>query len=308
MFKLASTIAASAALTVSLLPMAEAQQACGGFSEGCAVKWVKPPPQSVSTWRAGNYTGVVEGVTGGMAGQKGAASQTVLVDLSSGRLITVHMNQLSAIRCFPEEWRTVPALGRKVKVCHFQGNGVQGDYGVEYIASLRVRLLQEVVLSDGTKASYFASGYDSFGNLSLGQGVNDWASSSVPAKPPSPTPPSPGRTVEVGEIGQAFAQALKVDYPSVVQGTMGQQDYDTVLFDFPGGAFHARARSQLNLVIDLLDANGKALSRSFGPGGFFDMNLPAGRYGLIVRVMNHAGTGSYEITLGSGAGVHYRER
>ena len=38
------------------------------------------------------------------------------------------------------------------------------------------------------------------------------------------------------------------------------------------------------------------------------MNLPAGRYGLIVRVMNHAGTGPYQLALGSGAGVHYRER
>ena len=110
------------------------------------------------------------------------------------------------------------------------------------------------------------------------------------------------------EIGQGYGQALKVGYPSVIQARMGVQDYDTVLFNFAGGPFHAHTSSQLNLVADLLDAQGKMITRAVGGNLQFNQNLPAGTYGIIVRVMNYAGTGPYELVLGSGTGTTYRER
>ena len=111
------------------------------------------------------------------------------------------------------------------------------------------------------------------------------------------------------EVGQGYAQALKVGYPAAIQATMSQGDYDTYLFDFEGGVFHAHSKSGLALVADLLDAEGKFLARAMATGGTFqfDQNLPPGRYGIIIRVMNHAGSGPYELMLGSGAGPRYRE-
>ncbi len=91
---------------------------------------------------------------------------------------------------------------------------------------------------------------------------------------------------------------------------MSQNDYDTYLFDFPGGAFHAQSQSKLDLVADLLDGEGKKLAQARATNGSlqFNQNLPKGRYGIIVRVMNHAGTGPYSLLIGLGPGPIYREQ
>ena len=62
------------------------------------------------------------------------------------------------------------------------------------------------------------------------------------------------------------------------------------------------------LVADLLDAQGNMITRAVGGNLQFNQNLPAGTYGIIVRVMNYAGTGPYELVLGSGMGTTYLER
>jgi hypothetical protein len=126
----------------------------------------------------------------------------------------------------------------------------------------------------------------------------------------SSTGGSHGQVIAVPEVGQSYAQALLVGYPAMVEASMGDHDYDTYLFDFAGGAFHAHSSSNLDLVADLLDAQGKMIARARAVNGTFrfDQNLPKGRYGIIIRVMYYAGTGPYSLTLGSGAGPHYRER
>ena len=166
----------------------------------------------------------------------------------------------------------------------------------------------------------FAGHVESFGSVALGLGVNQWAKGGVtpqpqPPQPPVPQPPvpqppipQPGVVKEVPEIGQGYAQALKIGYPAVLHAHMGAQDYDTVLFNFAGGPFHAHTNSQLNLVADLLDAQGNMITRAVGGNLQFNQNLPAGTYGIIVRVMNYAGTGPYELVLGSGMGTTYLER
>lgn len=125
-----------------------------------------------------------------------------------------------------------------------------------------------------------------------------------------PKVPQKGDIINVPEVGQPYAQALKVSFPATVEAFMSQNDYDTYLFDFPGGSFHAHSLSKLDLVADLLDAEGKMLARSRGTNGTFqfDQNLPQGRYGIIIRVMNHAGTGPYSLLLGLGPGPVYREQ
>ncbi len=50
------------------------------------------------------------------------------------------------------------------------------------------------------------------------------------------------------------------------------------------------------------------ISRAVGGNLQFNQSLPAGRYGIIVRVMNYAGTGAYELVLGAGSGTIYRGR
>jgi lysophospholipase L1-like esterase len=121
-------------------------------------------------------------------------------------------------------------------------------------------------------------------------------------------PPGPGGVTVVPEIGQGYAQALQVRYPSVLAAQMGEKDYDTVLFDFPGGSFRAWTNSKLNLVADLLDAQGTMITRAIGANLQFNQSLPPGRYGIIVRVMNYAGTGPYELVLGSESGPRFVER
>lgn len=319
---LSSLVAAAA---VSSAVPASAQQA--GFRVGQAVQWQAPPPAGASEWRAGLYSGVIEEV-----------SESVRVhDLRTGKVVPIRMDTLNSVSCRRGETARVPSETRAVPVCRFNGAAA----GIEQWAHLRVRLFEEVVLADGSTAKTFSSFLDSFGELRLGRGPNQFAKGQPPTppqppvigqQPPSPpqpphppvggnqppvTPPQPphpptppGGVVEVPEVGQAYAQALKVGYPATIQAFMTQGDYDTYLFDFAGGTFHAHSVSQLDLVADLLDAQGNMIARSRAVNGQFSFNqsLPAGRYGIIIRVMYHAGSGPYEVVIGAGSATRYRER
>ena len=296
---------------------AQAQPTCTGFAVGCAVHWQMPPPKGASTWRAGSYTGTIVEVDGG--GKKGVPNEVRLDDIKSGLPFSAGMDQLNSIRCYPPEWTHIPSVTYEVMVCHL-GGAVSGPAVFSFSPWLKVQLSQEIVLSDGRTTNMFAGHVESFGSVALGLGVNQWAKGGVtpqpqPPQPPVPQPPvpqppipQPGVVKEVPEIGQGYAQALKIGYPAVLHAHMGAQDYDTVLFNFAGGPFHAHTNSQLNLVADLLDAQGNMITRAVGGNLQFNQNLPAGTYGIIVRVMNYAGTGPYELVLGSGMGTTYLER
>lgn len=67
---------------------------------------------------------------------------------------------------------------------------------------------------------------------------------------------------------------------------------------------------QLDLVADLLNDRGELLARSGADSRQFRIegDYPAGRYILQVRVMYHAGEGSYELRFGSGNTCVLRER
>jgi hypothetical protein len=320
-----------------------------GFAIGREVQWLAPEPAGGSAWRAGLYSGVIEDISGG--GAHGSASTTRLIDIATGKSFTVRMDQLTEIRCVRNETAKVAQLGKSVPVCHF-GGAVNGLYGLDSLGWMRIKLFDEVVLSDGSTTRSYASYYGTFGHLRLGRGPNQWAKRASPSTPSTgqtvqpggtPTGPSTGPTTgpttgagpqaggspqqgaiqppyqpdrpsggvqHVPEVGQAYAQALKVGYPATLQAHMTHGDYDTFLFDFAGGPFHAHSRSNLDLVADLLDAEGKVITRSRASGGAFQFNqdLPAGRYGIIIRVMYHGGAGDYELMLGSGAGPRYREQ
>jgi hypothetical protein len=118
----------------------------------------------------------------------------------------------------------------------------------------------------------------------------------------------PGGVTVVPEIGHGYAQALQILYPSVLAAQMGDKDSDTVLFDFPGGPFQARTASRLDLVADLLDGKGQMIARTRGANLQFNQELPRGRYGILLKVTNHAGTGPYELILGNGTGPRFEER
>lgn len=318
----------SAAAAVLLPGWAVAQPS--GFRVGQAVQWQAPPPIGASEWRAGLYSGVIEEV-----------SETVqVIDLGSGKSARLRMDMLSSVSCRRGETARVTGYTTPVPVCRFNGTA----YGVAQWAHLRVRLFDEVVLADRSTARSFASFLNSFGELRVGRGPNQYAkgpATTTPPQPPQPpvtgqqpatppqpphppqppqppvtgqqpvTPPQPptGGVIAVPEVGQAYAQALKVGYPSTIQAHMTQGDYDTYLFDFAGGPFHAHSVSQLDLVADLLDAEGRMISRSRAVNGrfSFDQNLPSGRYGIIIRVMYHGGAGPYEVQIGPGTGQRYRE-
>lgn len=320
------------ALLATLAAQSHAQDA--GFAIGRDVQWQAPQPSGASPWRAGLYSGVIEEISGG--GQTGSAAETHLVDLHSGKIVRVRMNQITSIRCVPGESFKIASTGQTVTVCHF-GGAVNGTFGLETRGWLRVRLFDEVELSDGSTAKTYAGYYPGLGTLRLGRGTNEWATrnktrstTTQTTTPTSPTttgtntgsqtktvtpPVQPPISTERGvhvvpEIGQAYAHALKVGYPATIQANMTQGDYDTYLFDFAGGTFQAHSSSTLNLVADLLDTEGKMITRAMAANGTFQFNqtLPAGRYGIIVRVMHHAGAGAYEMILGSGTGSRYREQ
>lgn len=316
-----------------------------GFAIGREVQWRAPEPIGGSSWRAGLYSGTIADISGG--GEKASASKAKLIDIATGKTFWVRLDQINEIDC-QRKYATVVGYSKPVLTCRF-GGSVSGTYGLDTRGWMRIELFDEVVLSDGTTTRSFPSYIDAFGYLTLGRGPNQWAkrASSTPstgqasrpdvstvvpgattgivpntgsAQPNPPVGPShqsgtsgPGTggqsTRVVPEVGQSYAQALVVGYPATIQANMSQGDYDTFLFDFAGGHFQAHSRSSLDLVADLLDAQGKMITRARANNGTFtfSQDLPSGRYGIIIRVMYHAGAGDYELVLGSGAGPRYRE-
>lgn len=284
---------------------AQAQPTCTGFAVGCAVHWQMPPPKGASTWRAGSYTGTIMELDGG--GKKGVPNEVRLADIKSGKPFSVRMDQLNSIRCYPPGSTHIPSVTYEVSVCHLGGTVVNGPAVFSFLPWLKVQLSQEIVLSDGQTTNMWTGFVIDMGDLALGLGVNQWAKRGPATTPPPPPPP--GKVMHIPDPGQSYAQAAHVVYPAVIKAYMSQNDYDTFLFDFAGGAFHAQSASELNLVADLLDAEGKMIARAMSSSGsfHFDQTLPKGRYGIIIRVMNHAGTGPYSVTLGTGAGPIYEE-
>lgn len=322
---------------------AKAQQ---GFAIGREVQWRAPEPMGGSAWRAGLYSGTIADIAGG--GEKGSASKTKLIDIATGKTFWVRLDQINEIDC-QRKYVKIVGYSKPVETCRF-GGSVNGTYGLDTLGWMRIALFDEVVLSDGTTTRSFASYVDGFGYLTLGRGPNQWAkrasstpstgqttrpdastvapgtttgtvpnTGSVQPNPPVGPSPQPGisgpgtggpSTRVVPEVGQSYAQALLVGYPATIQASMTQGDYDTFLFDFAGGHFQAHSRSTLDLVADLLDSEGKMITRARANNGTFtfSQDLPAGRYGIIIRVMYHAGAGNYELLLGSGAGPSYREQ
>ncbi len=335
---LASTGLAVVLASVALSGMpAMAQQ---GFALGREVQWRAPEPIGGSSWRAGLYSGTIADISGG--GEKGSASKAKLIDIATGKTFWVRLDQINEIDC-QRKYAKVVGYSKPVQTCRF-GGSVSGTYGLDTQGWMRIALFDEIVLLDGSTTRSFASYFGSFGYLTLGRGPNQWAkratstpstgqtsrpdastvapgtttgtvpnTGSVQPNPPvgpSHQPSSPGQSTQVvPEIGQSYAQALLVGYPATIQATMSQGDYDTFLFDFAGGLFQAHSRSSLDLVADLLDAEGKMIARARADNGTFtfSQNLPSGRYGIIIRVMYHAGAGDYELMLGSGVGPSYRE-
>ena len=304
-----------------------------GFAVGTPVVWQMPDIR-LSDFKPGAYAGTIERING---------SGVLTLINRKAQWVKVRLDQLTAIDCMAsEKWTLDPTGGgpKTYSTCLFEG-GVQGPFAIyDWGSGLSVRLTEPVTLKSGKVTDIRSATLDNFGALKIGVGHNDWhvkpgsnqdtkttmpdpskgtttgnttgnttgtaigTTDTTPLKPPPPS----GSTVDVAELGQGYAQALTVGYPASLQAQMGVQDYDTVLFDFPGGSFHAHTGSQLNLVADLLDAQGNMISRAVGGNLQFNQSLPAGRYGIIVRVMNYAGTGAYELVLGAGSGTTYRER
>lgn len=220
-----------AVLVVALMSFVSspAHAQCTGFAVGCAVQWEMPVPRGTSVWRAGAYSGVIEEVS----------SETGLIDLATERAVNVRMNQLYSITCVPGAHQKLKVSAKDVPVCVFQGS-LSGPRGVSSWGHLRVRLFDEIVLSDGTTARSYSGHYENFGRLTLGQGPNRWAKAAATTQPGAPqqqpkhtTIPDPSKPqvtphidqrspdyLIVPEIGQSYAQALKVGYPAVVQATM----------------------------------------------------------------------------------------
>lgn len=304
-------------LCAGLVPSTEAQVT--GFAPGRSVVW-QLPEDPRSDWRGGSYAGVIERVDGG---------DTLTLVTRDAKWVSVKLGQLTAIDCNQREtWRIDPTGGgpKNYMACLFEG-AVRGRYAVhDWGGGLRVRLHETVLLRNKQERTTFAGLPGSFGKITLGDGRNQWAKGGIaptPSSTPTPTPtpaatptpvptttPAPGGVTLVPEIGQAYKTSLKAGYPSVVEAYMDQSDYDWIHFEFPGGSFHAHSVSQLNLVADLLDGNGKMIVRQMSSGGGFrfDQPLPMGSYSLMIRVMYHGGSGAYTLTLGTGGGQHYRER
>lgn len=293
-------IVALTACVAQLATITPADAQAAGLKVGQPIIWQKPEtPQS--DFRGGAYAGTIERIDGnGLLTLLGRNSRT----------IKVRLDELTAIDCRAgESWTLDPTGGgpKKYPTCLFEGaqNGTFAIY--DWGGGLVVRLSEPVLLRSGKTADVFRSGINRFGAVRVGIGRNQWA-----AKPGgASTGADPGRPAKVvPEVGQSYAQALDVGYPATVEAYMSENDYDTYLFDFPGGTFHAHSASSLDLVADLLDSTGGFLARAQATNGAFrfDRQLAKGRYGLIIRVMNHAGTGPYMLTLGTGAGTFYREQ
>jgi hypothetical protein len=122
-------------------------------------------------------------------------------------------------------------------------------------------------------------------------------------------PPTASAT-DIGDAGTNGNDAALVGYGCRIEGRLRQGDYDNFTFFFPGGAFRAFSESSLDLVADLLDSKGQRVARSGVDTPQFDLrgNYPQGKYFLQVRVMHHAGAGSYQIHLGPDSGCRVAER
>ena len=122
---------------------------------------------------------------------------------------------------------------------------------------------------------------------------------------PKPTAKPKQRVKQGGDIGQSMAYAGMVGYNSTVSANMKLKDYDMFRIDFAGGQFLCYSLGELDLVADLVDANGKTIARddNSGSGRNFRFNryLAPGTYGIQVRVMYHGGRGNYKIVFGNGS-------
>jgi hypothetical protein len=147
----------------------------------------------------------------------------------------------------------------------------------------------------------YASGHSSTG---------DPAGRSSPDGAGKTNPPPAGAGADIGDAGTNNNDAALIGYGCRVDGHLRQGDYDNFTFFFPGGALRAWSSGGLNLVADLLDSKGQKLARSGVDTPQFDIqgNFPAGKYFLQVRVMHHAGAGSYRIHLGPDSGCKVTER
>ncbi|MDU8926934.1 hypothetical protein RXV86_06020 [Alisedimentitalea sp. MJ-SS2] len=106
---------------------------------------------------------------------------------------------------------------------------------------------------------------------------------------------------KIADAGGQNMSAAFVPYNCEIKAQMAQSDYDFYAFDFPGGTLHAASREGLNLVADLIRASdGAVLMRNGVDTGPFRISaeLAPGRCILAVRVMHHAGSGPYAVTLG----------
>ena len=297
------TACLSVAVTICVAQMAAAAPANAqaiSLKVGQPIVWQKPENLQ-SDFRGGAYAGTIERIDG--------RGELTLLGRNS-RTIKVRLDQLTAIDCGAgENWILDPTGGgpKKYPVCLFEG-AQNGPWAInDWGGGLVVRLNEPVLLRSGKTADVFRSTIDQFGAVRVGSGRNQWAAKTGGAA----TGPDAGRQAKVvPEVGQGYAQALDVGYPATVEAHMSQNDYDTYLFDFPGGTFHAHSASSLDLVADLLDSTGGFMARAQATNGAFrfDRQLAKGRYGLIIRVMNHAGTGPYVLTLGTRAGMLYREQ
>lgn len=333
----ASCVAAAFAATAG---MAHAQ--IQGFAVGTPVVWQKPDVR-LSDFKPGAYAGTIERIDGsGVLTLINRKAQWVKVRLDQLTTINCTASEKWTLdptgggpktysTCLFEggvqgpfaiyDWGsgltvrlTEPVALKSGKVSDVYRSGLD-DFGALKVGvghnqwAAKPGSSQDTKTTIGTSPGTTAGGSGTTGTTSGGSATTGTTTGGTGPGTSLPTsPPPPGGVVSVTEVGQGYAQALKVGYPAILQAQMGAQDYDTVLFDFPGGPFHAHTKSQLNLVADLLDAQGKMIARVVGGNLQFNETLPAGRYGIIVRVMNYAGTGPYELVLGSGAGTTYRER
>lgn len=116
----------------------------------------------------------------------------------------------------------------------------------------------------------------------------------------------------ISEAGWGMGDAALVEYNSTIDAYVAKGDYDMFKFNWPGGKFVCYSKGGLDLVADIVNAQGKTVYRGnngAGDGKNFkiEINLPAGTYGISVRVMYHGSEGNYQLVLGNGAEHHYTE-
>jgi hypothetical protein len=128
---------------------------------------------------------------------------------------------------------------------------------------------------------------------------------------PSPSQPTDlGGVVDVGDAGTLNNYAAKIRYDCRVDGNILRGDYDAFTFEFSGGRMIVSSSGDLDLVADLLDDRGQMIARSGTETRQFRIEgtYRPGRYILQVRVMHHAGEGSYQIQLGASSNCLVREQ